>query len=145
MKCFNLTNISAIHISSTFHSPLIHSPFAMRLPSCSHPTTISIYYGRCVSGFWVLAVNIYVSQRVALALDGTYSIQVYMYICMQVCLHVRYLFRCFVAFYDTINIIVCVIYGFRAIGPTVPCPLGHLRDIRSSPLHLNSDVFAFIY
>lgn len=143
VKCFNLTNISAIHISSTFHSPFpfLHSPGALLAPDNNLDLLWSVrfrFLGPCCQ---------YLRQSAGSTGTRWYiytHVHIY-HTCMYVCLHVRYLFRCFVAFYDTINIIVCVIYGFRAIGPTVPCPLRHLRDIRSSPLHLNSDVFAFIY
>lgn len=148
VKCFNLTNISAAHTHT--HTHLVCLSVSLLTSSlCPHSTTISIYYGWCVSGFWVFAVNIYVSQWVALALDGTHTNTcTHMYLCRWAHTHTSMwgIFSGALShFYDTINIIVCVIYGFRAIGPTVPCPLGHFWDIRSSLLHLNSDTFAFIY
>lgn len=79
VKCFNLTNISAAHT----HTHLVCLSVSLLTSSlCPHSTTISIYYGWCVSGFWVFAVNIYVSQWVALALDGTHTNTcTHMYLC----------------------------------------------------------------
>lgn len=79
VKCFNLTNISAAHTHT--HTHLV-SVSLLTSSLCPHSTTISIYYGWCVSGFWVFAVNIYVSQWVALALDGTHTNTcTHMYLC----------------------------------------------------------------
>lgn len=79
VKCFNLTNISATHTHTHTHLVCLSISFLMS-SLCPPSTTISIYYGWCVSGFWVFAVNIYVSQWVALALDGTNTCT-HMYLC----------------------------------------------------------------